>query len=250
MQRRFPLLATATLLGAVSLSACGTTPAEDRERVTFPARADFPVGSSSLESLPTGSRTYTFDPNLEHSHLFVQVFSASLGHDHVVRATSWWGSMRFDPSSLGNCAVSVTVGVEGLDPERDEMRDLTGMDRVSRSDRDTIREHFRGEEQLDFEHHKTIEFTSKSCALTGERGEGGYPLVEVTGDMTLRGVTHEVRLPLEVAVDEERVAARGVLTTRHSDFGFEPYSMAAGLFKNKDELYFVIDVRGMRVAGK
>jgi hypothetical protein len=53
-----------------------------------------------------------------------------------------------------------------------------------------------------------------------------------------------------VAVDEERIAARGVLTTRHSDFGFEPYSMAGGLFKNKDELYFVVDVRGRRVAGK
>jgi polyisoprenoid-binding protein YceI len=250
MQRRFPLLATATLLGAVSLSACGTTPAEDRQRVTFPVRTDFPVGSSSLESLPAGSRTYTFDPNLDHSHLFVQVFSASLGHDHVVRATNWWGSMRFDPSSLDACEVSVTVEVEGLDPERDEMRDLTGMDRVSRSDRDTIREHFRGAEQLDFEHHKTIEFTSKSCELTSQKGEGGYPVVEVTGDMTLRGVTHEVRLPLEVAVDEEKVAARGVLTTRHSDFRFEPYSMAGGLFKNKDELYFVIDVRGMRVVGK
>lgn len=250
MQRRLSLLATATLLGAVSLSACGTTPAEDRQRVTFPARTDFPVGALSLETLPSGSRTFTFDPNLDHSHLFVQVFSASLGHDHVVRDTSWWGSMHFDPASLGACEVSVTVEVEGLDPERDEMRDLTGMDRVSRSDRDTIREHFRGEDQLDFEHHKTIELTAKSCELTGQKGEGGYPVVMVTGDMTLRGKTHEVKLPLEVAVDEEAIAARGVLTTSHSDFGFEPFSMAGGLFKNKDELYFVIDVRGTRVVGK
>ncbi|PTL81780.1 YceI family protein [Vitiosangium sp. GDMCC 1.1324] len=250
MQSRSPFRVSAMLLGAALLSACGTSPAEDRERVTFPARNDFPVDSSSVESLAPGPRTYTFDPDLERSHLFVQLFSASLGHDHVVRATSWWGSFRFDPSNLSSCAVSVTVEVEGLDPERDEMRDLSGMDRVSRSDREQIREHLRTPEQLDFEQHKTLQFTSKSCALTGERGEGGYPVVEVTGDMTLRGATHEVRLPLEVAMDEQRVAARGVLTTRHSDFGFEPYSMLGGLFKNKDELYFVIDVRGMRVPGK
>ncbi|MFY0525904.1 YceI family protein [Archangium gephyra] len=249
MQSRFPLVLATTLLGAASLSACGTTPTEDRERVTFPARDDFP-DLGGVESLSPLSRTYTFDPNLEHSHLFVQLFSASLGHDHVVRATQWWGSLAFDPSNLSGCAVSVTVEVEGLDPERDEMRDLTGQERVSRSDREQIREHLRAKEQLNLEEHKTLEFTSRSCVLTGEKGMDGRSVVEVTGDLKLRGVTREVRLPLEVAVDEKQVAARGVLTTRHSDFGFEPYSALGGLFKNKDELYFVLDVRGQRVPGK
>ncbi|WP_375770644.1 YceI family protein [Archangium gephyra] len=249
MQNRFPLALAATLLGAASLFACGTTPAEDRERVTFPARDDFP-GLGGVESLSPRSRTYTFDPSLESSYLYVQLFSASLGHDHVVRATDWWGSLAFDPSNLAGCAVSVTVQVEGLDPERDEMRDLTGQDRVSRSDREQIREHLRAQEQLNLDEHKTIEFTSRSCALTGEKGMDGRAVVEVTGDLTLRGVTREVRLPLEVAVDEAQVAARGVLTTRHSDFGFEPYSALGGLFKNKDELFFVLDVRGQRVPGK
>lgn len=249
MQSRFPLFLAATLLGTASLSACGTTPAEDRERITFPARDDFP-GLGSVDSLSPASRTYTFDPSLERSHLFVQLFSASLGHDHVVRATDWWGSLTFEPSNLSGCAVSVTVQVEGLDPERDEMRELTGQERVSKSDRDQIREHLRAQEQLGLEEHKTLEFTSRSCALNGVKGEDGHLVVQVTGDLKLRGVTHEVQLPLEVAVDEEQVAARGVLITRHSDFGFEPYSALGGLFKNKDELYFVVDVRGRRVAGK
>jgi polyisoprenoid-binding protein YceI len=248
MRSRFSLFLSATLLGAVALSGCGTTPAEDRERITFPARGDFPGGTSGLEALSPGQRTYSLDADLEKSHLYVQIFSASLGHDHVVRATDWEGTVRFDPSDLSGCSVAVTVRVEGLDPERDEMRDLTGQDRVPESDRETIREHLRAEDQLDLAHHETIQFTSTSCTLTGERGEGGHPVVEVTGDMTVRGATHEVKLPLEVAVDEQRVAARGVLTTRHTEFGFEPYSMAAGLFKNKDELYFVIDVRGQRAS--
>jgi polyisoprenoid-binding protein YceI len=249
MQSRLPLALAATLLGAASLTACGTSPAEDRERVTFPARADFPA-LGSVEALSPLSRTYTFDPALESSHLFVQLFSASLGHDHVVRATDWFGSLAFDPSNLAACAVSVTVNVEGLDPERDEMRDLTGQDRVPQSDRSQIREHLRAKDQLNLEEHKTLEFTSKSCALTGEKGKDGRSVVAVTGDLKLRGATHEVLLPLEVAVDETQVAARGVLTTRHSDFGFEPYSAMGGLFKNKDELYFVVDVRGRRVTGK
>lgn len=129
-------------------------------------------------------------------------------------------------------------------------RPLLSRSLISRSDREQIREHLWARVQLDLDEHETLEFTSRSCALTGGKGVGGYSVVEVTGDLKLRGVTREVRLPLEVSVDEEQVAAGGVLTTRHSDFGFEPYSAMGGLFKNKDELYFVVDVRGRRVAGK
>lgn len=249
MHHRLPPLLSAALLGVASLSACGTTPAEDRERVTFPARADFPVTSQgSVDTLPPGPRTYALDSSLEASHLYVQLFSAGMGHDHVVRATSWTGSARFDPSHLADCSVTVTLQVEGLDPERDEMRDLIGQERLSQSDRDTIREHLRGEEQLHLTAHKTISFASRSCTLSGKKGEGGHPVVDVKGDMTVRGVTHAVSMPLEVAVDEQKLAARGVLTTTHEDFGFKPYSAAAGLVRNKPELYFVLDVRGQREA--
>jgi polyisoprenoid-binding protein YceI len=118
MRSRFSLFLSATLLGAAALSGCGTTPAEDRERVIFPARDDFPAGMSSLESLSPGQRTYSLDADLEKSHLYVQLFSASLGHDHVVGATDWTGTVRFDPSNLSGCSVAVTVQVEGVSARR------------------------------------------------------------------------------------------------------------------------------------
>jgi polyisoprenoid-binding protein YceI len=247
VNNRLPTLLSAALLGVASLSACGTTPAEDRERITFPARADFPVTSQGgVDSLTPGARTYELDSSLEASHLYVQLFAAGMGHNHVVRATSWSGLARFDPSKLEDCLVVVTLQVEGLDPERDEMRDLISEDRISQSDRDTIREHLRGADQLNSAVYKTISFDSKSCTLSDQKGEGGHPVVNVKGDMTLRGVIHEVILPLEVAVDEQTLAARGVLTTTHEDFGFKPYSALGGMVANKSELYFVLDVRGQR----
>jgi polyisoprenoid-binding protein YceI len=247
MHNRSPTLLTAALLGVASLSACGTSPEQDRERVTFPIRADFPVTSSgSVDTLPSGQRNYRLDSSLEASHLYVQLFSAGMGHNHVVRATQWEGFARFDPSKLTDCFVSVTLQVEGLDPDRDEMRDLTSQERLSQSDRDTIREHLRGEDQLHFAAYKTISFLSKACTLSDQKGEGGHPVVDVKGDMTVRGVIREVTLPLEVAVNENTLAARGVLTTTHEDFGFKPYSAMGGLVANKPELYFVLDVRGQR----
>jgi len=247
VHNRYPTLLTAALLGVASLSACGTTPDQDRERITFPARADFPVtGTDSVVTLKPGQRNYTLDSSLKASHLYVQLFAAGMGHNHVVRATDWEGFARFDPSKLADCYVSVTLKVEGLDPDRDEMRDLIAQDRISQSDRDTIREHLRGEDQLNATVYKNISFSSKSCTLSDQKGAGGHPVVEVKGDMTLRGVIREVTFPMEVAVDENTLAARGVLTTTHEDFGFKPYSALGGMVANKPELYFVLDVRGQR----
>ncbi len=250
MQSRVSLLVTTTLFGVACLTACSDKApvGEDLGKVTFPARTDFPVGSSSLASLPPGTRTYNLESDLEKSHLYVQLFAGgSVGDNHIVRATDWSGSAQFDPSNLSGCSIAVTVQVEGLDPERDEMRDLAGFERIDVDSRDQIREHLRTPEQLDFETHKTLQFTSKSCTLSEERGEGGHPKVDVKGDLTVRGATHEVVLPLEVAVDDQHLAGRGIMVARHSDFGFEPYSSMGGLAKNKQDLYFVLDVRGQRV---
>ncbi|MBM7117374.1 YceI family protein [Archangium primigenium] len=249
MHSKLSRFVTTTLLGAACLTACGDDEVKgaDLSRVTFPARNDFPAGSSSLKTLPAGTRTYNLDSALETSHLYVQIFAGgSLGDNHIVRATNWSGTAQFDPSNLEGCAVSVTVQVEGLDPERDEMRELAGFKKVDESSRNTIREHLRTPEQLDFEKHKTIQFTSKSCTLSAERGEGGHPKVDVKGDLTVRGATQEVMLPLEVSVDDKSLAGRGIMVARHADFGFEPYSTLGGLAQNKQDIYFVLDVRGQR----
>jgi|GEM_PF-2769284 len=249
MQSRLSLLVTTTLLGAACLTGCSDDApiGEDLSKVTFPARSDFPVGSSSFKTLPTGTRTYNLDPTLETSHLYVQIFAGgTVGDNHIVRATDWSGTAQFDPSNLAGCSISVTVQVEGLDPERDEMRDLAGFKRVDVDSRNTIREHLRTPEQLNFGSHKTIQFTSKSCTLSEDRGDGGHPKVDVKGDLTVRGATQEVVLPLEVSVDDESLAGRGIMIARHSDFGFEPYSSLGGLAQNKQDIYFVLDVRGQR----
>ncbi|MEW5854704.1 MAG: YceI family protein [Myxococcota bacterium] len=236
------------VLGALLATGCraDTTAEEDAQRVKFPLRDDFPTGAAG--SAPTPG-TYQLLADPDRSHLAIQVFAANdtLGHDHVIRAKNWTGSVTFTWPDLSTCSVQLTLPVSELAVDEDDMRTLVGYDdKMSADQRQQVKGHMEAKNQLDAANHKEITFAGSSCVDTGARGAGGHPLINVNGRLTIRGASKDVTLPLEVAASNGTLAARGRLTATHTDFGFQPYLDAGGLFANKDELYFVIDVRGQQ----
>ncbi len=89
------------------------------------------------------------------------------------RFTKFSGSFSFDAADPSKSTVSVTIDASSIDthePQRDG--------------------HLRSPDFLDAETHKEITFTSKRVEGSGEE-------LRVIGDLTVRGVTHEVTLDVE-----------------------------------------------------
>ena len=89
------------------------------------------------------------------------------------RFTKFSGSFSFDAADPSKSTVSVTIDASSIDthePQRDG--------------------HLRSPDFLDADTHKEITFTSK-------RVEGSGDELRVVGDLTIRGVTHEVTLDVE-----------------------------------------------------
>ena len=89
------------------------------------------------------------------------------------RFTKFSGSFSFDAADPSKSTVSVTIDASSIDthePQRDG--------------------HLRSPDFLDADNHKEITFTSK-------RVEGSGDELRVVGDLTIRGVTHEVTLDVE-----------------------------------------------------
>src|SRR5512137_2658737 len=89
----------------------------------------------------------------EQSELVVLVFKAgfvaALGHDHIVRATLFSGSIRGDPGDPAAAVVDVTVAAAALAADEPEMRkkhDLAAG--LSDADRREIQSSMLGETQL------------------------------------------------------------------------------------------------------
>lgn len=84
------------------------------------------------------------------------------------------GTIAFDPADLSSSKVDVTIQAKSIDTHQ-EKRD----------------EHLRNADFFDVEKFPTITFVSKSLGGTN----GAYALV---GDLTMKGVTKEVTIPITI----------------------------------------------------
>ena len=105
------------------------------------------------------------------------------------------GDVTVDPADLTTARVTVSVDASTLD---------TG---ISRRDR-----HLRSEDFFYVERFPAVTFESL-------RVEGAGRRVLVVGRLTLRGVTREVRVPVDVSVAGKRLEARGQFDVKRTDYG-------------------------------
>jgi polyisoprenoid-binding protein YceI len=181
----------------------------------------------------------TYTVNAGNSSLYVQVFKdadtmgAGLSHDHVMLARGWSGTVRWHPSDASECLIEVSLPVSKLAVDTASMRSAVGYDsELSDSQRETVKKNMLARDQLDAGSHPNITFRSTSCS-------GTTGTVQVTGSLSIRGVSKQITVPLSVSLDGG-FSARGSFRARHSDFGFQPYTAMMGALKNRDQMTFTI----------
>ena len=114
----------------------------------------------------------------------------------------WEGSAHIDGENPANSSVKVTIQAKSIDT-RNSQRD----------------EHLRGNDFLAMETYPTITFVSTAFTPTGA------DTFELTGDLTVRGVTREVTIPFSyegAATDpfgNLRVGFEGAVTINRKDYG-------------------------------
>jgi polyisoprenoid-binding protein YceI len=145
------------------------------------------------------------------------MFSA-FGHEHEISAP-----IRDGKFSEGDRWVDLTV----------DARQMRVMDKdVSDKDRAEIQETMLGPKVLDTAHFPEIHFRSKSVEPAGD---GRWT---VSGDLTLHGQTHSVKL--EVRAQNGRY--QGMAELKQKDFGIEPIVVGGGTVKVKNEVQVEFDI--------
>jgi polyisoprenoid-binding protein YceI len=181
-----------------------------------------------LAAAPAGAapRTYVVDPAASSVRVHVGKSGALsfAGHNHEVAAPAVSGEVIADPADLGASRVALTFAAAALRvlPEGEPAGDAPKVEEV-----------MRGPKVLDAVRFPTMTF--KSQGVTGKAAGGAYDL-ELTGELTLRGVTRALTLPVRVEVAGDALTASGRATIRHDQFGMQPVSAAAGSVKVKNEI--------------
>lgn len=125
------------------------------------------------------------------------------------------GSIAFDPDDLPGSRFDVSVAAATIQTGND-VKDG----------------HARGENWLHAEAHPRIRFASTAFAKTAE----GY---DVTGDLTLRGVTEEVTIPFTFGSD----VFAGSLTVDREAFGIEGPFLFGGMVGDEVAVELRVPVR-------
>ncbi len=145
------------------------------------------------------------------------------------------GTVSYDPKNPEKIVIEATIDAASIDtrePKRDE--------------------HLRSADFFDVEKHPTITFKSKKAKA---RGKGK---LDVTGDLTIRGVTKEVVLSVE-GLDQEvkdpwgnvRRGAQATAEINRKDFGLTwNQALEAGGVMVGDKVEISIDVELIRQAAK
>ena len=159
---------------------------------------------------------------------FLKVF----GHDHLVAIRGFNGEVNWQPEQPEASSIRIEVQAASLT--------VVGEDEEERAQIQADME----AKALEVESYPQILFVSEELSL-GD-AEGGEYRGRVSGQITLRGVTNAVTIPLTLTVSEQSLRARGEFQIKGSDFGVEQISVAGGTVKTSDDLQLTFDLVGVR----
>ena len=177
--------------------------------------------------------TYRIDP--ERSEVVAITKPAGLGaglsHHHVLEAKGLEGQIVHDPAAPERSSIEISAPVARLVNDDPAAVSRHGhKPSLSEEDRKKVAHTIQSAEQLDGAKFPRLTFRS-----TAVRALGGGKL-EVAGQLSIRGVSREVKLPVTVTPGEGTLRGEGKLAITHTQFGFKPVSMLLGAIANADEV--------------
>jgi len=211
-----------------------------RGAATTAVLATILVRAAGAASLADG----TFVVSERRSSVLVHVGKSGLlplaGHRHEVVAPVT-GLISVNPGNLGASSVELAFATARFHvrPEGEPEGDAPKVEEV-----------MRGPRVLDSARFGEIRFRSRTVSgrAVGGRVADEYE-VQVTGDLTVHGVTREVVVPMRVVLDGETLTAKGRATIGHDQFGLTPVTAAGGTVRVRNEIEIGFEIVAERQRG-
>ena len=163
---------------------------------------------------------------------------ARLGHNHVIASHHLAGSVYVTADPLVT-RFDISFPVNELTVDEPALREAAGADfpaGVPQSARDGTRVNLLSQALLDGSNYPTIRLRATDIKAAGEGYDAGV-------EITLKGATHVLRVPLQVQRSEGAVVATGEFPLLQSQLGLQPFSVAMGALVVLDEMRIRFEVR-------
>ncbi|MPZ24963.1 MAG: hypothetical protein GEV12_00540 [Micromonosporaceae bacterium] len=173
-------------------------------------------------------------------HVFREGVVSALGHDLVLEAESWSGTLAGDPEHPGEVEVTVSVPISSLFVREAQggLRKLTPQDKESIRDR--IATTLRGHE------HPTLQFSARGAQLQGVRDGGGFGKGTLAGSLAVAGRSEPLEVRFTFTRQGEDVRISGGAEVVQTRWGVTPFKgLHFGLrVRDSVEVYFDLLLTG------
>ncbi len=159
---------------------------------------------------------------------YVGGMGSKMGHDLVLEAKSWSGTLNLDPDNPSASSVQVTINPRSLEV----IQASGGLKALSDKDKKEIAQNQDKTLQTD----KFPEITFQSTSVSGNA-----PRLSVQGDLTIKGTTRPVTLDVTAEESGGQAQVTGKTKIVQTEFGIKPYSKM-GALKVKDAVDLQINL--------
>lgn len=195
-------------------------------------RAPPPAERIAPEAAAAGGARYRIDP--ARSEVRILVYRAGplarLGHNHVLVARDLEGEVWL-PADPAQARFSLSFPVAALAVDEPAARREEGEEFASVPSAEDVagtRRNLESPAVLDAARYPAIR-------LDGVAARGPAGLL-ARARVVVRGRTSELEVPVEVAVTSGEIAVRGGFTVQQGTLGLEPFSVALGALRVRDDL--------------
>ncbi|EIK98581.1 hypothetical protein PMM47T1_01045 [Pseudomonas sp. M47T1] len=164
------------------------------------------LGTALLTAGQAMAADYTIDK--EGNHAFINFKISHLGYSFIYGTfKDWTGTFSFDAAKPEDSKISITLNTKSVD--------------TNHAERD---KHIQSKDFLETDKYPTATFVSTSVKPTGKNADGKLT-ADVTGDLTLHGVTKPVVVKTTFLGEGKdpwggyRAGFEGTTTIKRSDFG-------------------------------
>lgn len=218
----------------IALAACGGR----RDVEPPPADAGVPV-DRYRDALERGDAVYRVDP--EQSLVTIYAYRdgplARLGHDHVVAGRQLEG-LAAVPASGGTARADVSMPLATLDVDDPALRAEAGFDsEPTEADIAGTRDNML----------TSLDVGLYPSVLVSVTLAAPPPDASLKVRVQLHGMTREFDLPVDLSIDDDRVAVSGAFDLLQTDFGIDPHSVFGGALSVDDRLAVSFRLRAARV---
>jgi polyisoprenoid-binding protein YceI len=228
-------LSTLFLLSMLGAGLCSNVYPPARAQIstmfTQPGASRTVARVETQDALPSTQR---FRLDAAQSRFMVRTFSGGLlwfkGHDHFIAVRDFTGEAQLTPVNIVPASLQFTVRADSLVETRDVFTE---------QQKQIINKEIR---ELVLETGKYPEIVFRSTDVSGKQTSAGQYEAQISGDLTLHGVTRHVVIPALVTLAGRDLRARGEFVLKRSDYNVKATSALHGTIRVRDKLKLIFEI--------